>query len=291
MRIWAMRCGHGAFVMLACMYFMTDVVLLRVLGIVANALDMCYCFKVAATPLWLNIGWGGLYVAINVVQLYVLYSETASVDLDPEMRELHRAHFEAHGITQQQFRKLLTRAGKVTFRAGEAIQLEGQPATKLVLMASGGACISENGVQVAKVDSTFVGNMAFLAADAASAAPTYQATFIADTAVVAWVWKADDLRSLVETNPSLGLSVRAMLHDELLKFNQGALAYARVGSYKQLLRGVTVDGEVNAEERTFVEGFRRRVGLSDGEHVQCLKALGWSEAQWKCGKGPGINQL
>ena len=53
MRVWAMRCGHGAFVMLAGMYFMTDVVLLRVLGIVANSLDMCYCFKVAATPLWL----------------------------------------------------------------------------------------------------------------------------------------------------------------------------------------------------------------------------------------------
>lgn len=41
-RVWAMGAGHCAFVMLASMYLMTDMVLLRVLGIVANAFDMLY---------------------------------------------------------------------------------------------------------------------------------------------------------------------------------------------------------------------------------------------------------
>lgn len=86
-RVWAMGAGHCAFVMLASMYLMTDMVLLRVLGIIANAFDMLYatapavhsdpsrqlsttwttltgvtlcsyCFLVAESPLWLNIGWG-----------------------------------------------------------------------------------------------------------------------------------------------------------------------------------------------------------------------------------------
>ncbi len=45
-RVWAMGAGHCAFVMLASMYLMTDMVLLRVLGIIANAFDMLY----AAAP-------------------------------------------------------------------------------------------------------------------------------------------------------------------------------------------------------------------------------------------------
>lgn len=304
-RVWAMRCGHGAFVMLAGMYFMTDVVLLRVFGIIANALDMCYCAKVAATPLWLNIGWGGLYVVINAVQLYFLYSETAAVDLDPELREVYRAHFEAHGITQQQFRKLIMRAEKVTFEPGDAIQIEGRSADQLVLMTSGAAAVSENGIKVAQVDSTFVGNMSFLdgSRSASSSSPPsaeagdstakstpstkFQATFTATSnPVAAFVWKADDLKSLLAANPSLALSVRAMLHDELLKFNKGALAYARIGSYKQLLRGVTVDGVVNREEFKFVDGFRRRAQITDADHLECLAAVGWTETQWKSGKGP-----
>jgi hypothetical protein len=51
-RVWAMGAGHCAFVMLGSMYLMTDMVLLRVLGIVANAFDMFYCFLVAEAPLW-----------------------------------------------------------------------------------------------------------------------------------------------------------------------------------------------------------------------------------------------
>ena len=68
-RIWAMRAGHAAFIMLASMYLMTDMVLLRVLGIVANGFDMFYCYLVAEVPLWLNIRWGAFYVLVNVVQL------------------------------------------------------------------------------------------------------------------------------------------------------------------------------------------------------------------------------
>lgn len=302
-----MRCGHGAFVMLAGMYFMTDVVLLRVLGIIANSLDMAYCFKVAAQPLWLNIGWGALYVVINAYQLYVIYSETASVDMDAELSEMYRTHFQSHGITQQQFRKLVNAARKVTFARGEAIQTEGQPAEALVLMAKGSASISEKGVQVATVDTTFVGSLALLgqsspaqstsssssSADAATSSstatttpPTYQATFAAASEVVAWVWNTDELNSLLAANPSLELSVRAMLHDELLKFNKGALAYARIGSYTQLLRGVTVDGRISVEERTLAQQFRARAGITPDEHCQCLAAVGWSEAQWQSGKGP-----
>ena len=71
-----------------------------------------------------------------------------------------------------------------------------------------------------------------------------------------------------------------------LKFNKGALAYARIGSYKQLLRGVTVDGIVNAEERTFVGGFRERASISEDEHREALTSVGWTEAQWKSGRGP-----
>jgi hypothetical protein len=41
-RVWAMGAGHCAFIMLASMYLMTDMVLLRVLGIIANAFDMLY---------------------------------------------------------------------------------------------------------------------------------------------------------------------------------------------------------------------------------------------------------
>lgn len=284
MRVWAMRCGHGAFVMLAGMYFMTDVVLLRVLGIAANLLDMAYCSKVDPKgPMWLNIRWGALYVGINVVQLAFLYSEMRSVDLDPELSETYRAHFESHGVSQSQFRKLILSATPVEFRDGEIIQQEGETADGLVLMTSGAASVSEDGVQVASVDSTFAGSLAFLV-DADS---TYQATFAAHGAVRAYRWRAEELKAVLQRNPSLAVSVRAMLQHELLKFNKGALSFVRIGSYTQLLRGVLVDGVVAHDERAFCDDYRRSRSITDAEHEACLASAGWTVEQWRAGKGPG----
>jgi hypothetical protein len=111
-RVWAMRAGHAAFVMLASMYLMTDMVLLRILGIVANGLDMFYCFLVAEAPLWLNIRWGAFYVLVNLVQLGQLYWEQRKVEMDAVQSEMFATHFLQHGMTQSQF-VMLYRLGTV----------------------------------------------------------------------------------------------------------------------------------------------------------------------------------
>ena len=276
-----MLAGHSAFVMLAGMYFMTDAVLLRVLGIAANLLDMAYCFKGVQAPLWLNIRWGALYVVINVVQLYLLYSATRAVDLDPESRELYTAHFQQHGVSQPQFAKLLTSASRRSFTAGATLIAEGQPSDSLLLLTSGAVAQHKEGIHLANADSTFVGNLAFLSEEASTYKSTYSAR---DGGASALEWPASELKQLLARNPELGVCVRAMLHAEALKTHAASLSHAPLTAYASILAGVLSDGLVGEQERTFCAAFRAKHGVTDEQHAAALRSAGWDVAAFEAGK-------
>ena len=279
LRKWGLRAGHAAFVMLAAMYFMTDVVLLRVLGIVANLLDMAYCYKGIESPLWLNIRWGALYVAINVVQLYLLYHASRSVQLDKEARELYMAHFEPHGITQPQFAKLLASATRREFGAGVELVREGERASTLLLLTGGSVAQLKGGIHIANADSTFVGNLAFLVDEA----PAYQTTFVACSPARALEWCAEDLKSVLARNPELGVCVRSMLQHGMLKQHRSSLSHAHLTAYTSIIAGVVSDGIVSQEERAFCAAFRERYHISTEEHASTLTAAGWTLAAFDTG--------
>ena len=156
-RFWAMGAGHCAFVMLASMYLMTDMVLLRVLGITANGFDMFYCFLVAEAPLWLNIRWGAFYVLVNLVQLGQLYWETRELAMDPAQLEAYESLFKRHGFTQPQFLKLFRLGTPRLFAAGEEVVREGDEAKTLVLILDGQGEVRVSGNPVAMLHGGVVG--------------------------------------------------------------------------------------------------------------------------------------
>eukprot|EP00908_Phaeocystis_cordata_P021295 Transcript_3644.p2 GENE.Transcript_3644~~Transcript_3644.p2 ORF type:complete len:261 (-),score=92.40 Transcript_3644:153-935(-) len=259
---------------------MTDVVLLRVLGIVANLLDMAYCYKGIPSPLWLNIRWGALYVVINVVQLFLLYSETRSVQLDPEAREVYATHFEPHGVTQPQFAKLMASTTRRAYAGGVELVREGELATTLLLLVDGSAAQHRGGLRVANADSTFVGNLAFLA----DSKPTYQSTWITTGPAHALEWNAEELKSMLKRNPDLGICFRGALRGALLDQHSSSLSQAHLNAYTHVLAGVAGDGTVTADERQFCSEFRKRHGVSDAQHADALKAMGWTPAAFEAGK-------
>ena len=132
------------------MYLMTDMVLLRVLGIVANGLDMFYCFLVAETPLWLNIRWGAFYVLVNVVQLGQLYWDQRSLDLDPVQSEIFEQHFRSHGMTHPQFTKLYRLASSRVLPPGAEVVAQAADAASVSLLLDGTVRIEVDGDDLAE---------------------------------------------------------------------------------------------------------------------------------------------
>ena len=239
-----------------------------------------YCYKGIPQPLWLNIRWGALYVAINVVQLYLLYSDSRAVQLDPEMRELYATHFEPHAVTTAQFAKMMATATSKSFGAGTPLVAEGARASELLLLVRGSATQHKDGLQVGSGDSTFIGPIAFLD----DSQPTYPSTWVTTGPAAAYVWDAEELKALLARNPELGISVRGMLRSSLVERVTSSLASAHLTAYAYIIAGVTGDGAVSPQEQRFCAEFRKKYSITEAQHADALQAMGWTPAAFEKGE-------
>ena len=307
-RVWAMRSGHAAFVMLASMYLMTDMVLLRVLGIAANGLDMFYCFLVAETPLWLNIRWGAFYVLINVVQLAQIYWDQRTLKLDPVQAEVYESYFQRHGMTQPQFVKLYRLATTRDFAVGEAIVSGGEGATTVTLVLDGSVELQEHGVGVAQQEGgSWIGAAEFLAtsttggnggggaagegATTAAGGAAFELSARATTTVRALEWSAAELRSCCSRNPSLALPLQSTLSEEVKTELGQHQKFARLAAYRAVLAGVWADETVTEDEHAFLLRYRHAHTISALEHEQAMTSIGISPQAYDTARKHGHRDL
>eukprot|EP00854_Cymbomonas_tetramitiformis_P030631 gene30631-38330_t len=134
---WFIYSGQVAFVLLGLSFVMTDVVILRVLAIIANMMDMIYMYGVGDSPLWLNIRWGALYIIVNIVQILKVLYDKRSVAFDPVKERVYELMF--HDLTRVQFQVLMKEAKFIDLEPGTELCTEGQVADKLFLITDGTA--------------------------------------------------------------------------------------------------------------------------------------------------------
>ena len=98
-------------------------------------------------------------------------------------------------------------------------------------------------------------------------------------------WTAKDFRRAVdaEKDPKVQAQLIFYLNQQLLKkLHLRDHGVARK-EYSNLLRAALSSGQVEAQDRAALHAFRAKNGLTEGDHADCLEALGWTTEAFAVG--------
>ncbi|CAB1116594.1 unnamed protein product [Ectocarpus sp. CCAP 1310/34] len=169
------QCGHLSFVILALAYLETDVLALRAYAASGIGLSILFQFY-RAQPLWIPIGWNGVFLLINVSMIGLLLkekSEAAHIGDDPEQARTFQEVFAPVELTPVDFVRLMDLAERRVLAKGTRLSEEGQPQEEVFLIVEGAAEVEAESAAVGHLEQKqFVGSMAFNRFMQASASPT-----------------------------------------------------------------------------------------------------------------------
>ena len=200
--------GHGSYVFALCAYLVRDILWLRALAIGSCLTFMVYVFLRPGAPDWILIGWNGVFVLVNLVQIVILFLENRAVSFSTEERELRDTIF--RNFSDIEFMKLFKYAEWTDIKAGTKIVEEGEPVSDLLFLTKGTCRVEVGGVTKAKTyPFMFVGEISFLSGDEASA------TVIIEQQSRCVKWSQESLRKLVRSYPSIDLALKSVVGQDL----------------------------------------------------------------------------
>jgi hypothetical protein len=189
-------------------YIVTDVMWLRVLAIVGNAVFLVYTFQL---PDWRAswIIWNMFYNVVNVVQIVRLLQARRPVRLEPEEESLYALAFRA--LTPREFRKLLSIARWHDAPAGACLVAQGAQVSSMLVLVRGQVAVKVDGRAVATLGAgRFVGEMGFLTGRPTTAA-------VEATEPVRYVaWPAAELARFLDKQPDLRSMIQLLIGKDLV---------------------------------------------------------------------------
>lgn len=196
------------YVLNAASYLVRDILFLRYLSIGGSCASITFNSLAFTTPQWLPIFWNSVFIAVNLVQLVILYVERRRVVFSERERELYETVF--RNFTPVEFMKLLRVGGWKEATAGEVIAREGQQLPEVMMLYNGQASVTVSGKVVAQVkDGHLIGEMSFLTEEPASA------TVTAATPIIYLAWPKRELRKLLERNPTMRLNLHGVIGTDM----------------------------------------------------------------------------
>jgi len=185
-------------------YLVKDMFWLRAISVVACSANMAYLYLAPDKPLWWGIGWDVVFVAINAVQIMILFREQRIVHLGEEEKEIFETVFRQ--LSPLEFKRMLNIARWDNQPAGTVLAREEEALTSLMLISRGTVRVEKKGREITVLKpGDFVGEMSFVSANVASA------TVIAVELTRLLCWDKDRLRKLLVNDPGLKMSLEAVL--------------------------------------------------------------------------------
>ena len=202
--------GHLTYALIALSFLVKDILWLRVFSVVASASSMVFSYFAPATPMWLVIGWNGVFIAINAVRITILIRERMRISFSEDEQELYETIFSNMGAVE--YMKLIRIAEWKNEGKGEILATEGMHLDSLILIYSGSAEVKSGEKHLALLgDGAFIGEMSFTTDQPASATvATCEPTRLI-------VWPKEELRRLLQRNPSMRSDLQAVLGTEMAK--------------------------------------------------------------------------
>lgn len=202
--------GHTSFLLTALSFYVRDMVLLRVLAIGSGIVGIAYNYFLPAGPLWLVIFWLSVFVLINVTRIVGIVMERREVAFTEEEAELFETQFK--NFSPVEFMKLLRIAEWRDATSGDVLATEGEEVGGLKLLFNGEVSIKRGGEEIGKAnDGAMIGEMSFLKGGEANA------TVTASTPCRYLYWTADELKKMLQRNPSMDLAMRHVFSLDLLR--------------------------------------------------------------------------
>ena len=148
-------------------YMLTSMLWLRVLAIIAAVSTFPY-FYFQVEPLWSALFWQSCFLAVNLVNLLILFYSMRAASFDENEHLAYEIMFS--DLKPHEARPIFKYAKQERVEAGHILLKDGDKNRKLYLILEGQCRILKNGVEVALLDQGhFVGELSFISGDVVSA--------------------------------------------------------------------------------------------------------------------------
>ena len=200
--------GHLSYALAAISFLVRDILLLRVIAIIAAFANIIFAYNGLAGPNWITIFWQSTFICINSGWSARLLRERAGVRFSEEEKELYATVFRA--FSPVEFMKLMRIAQWVPLPAGEQVAHNGGELEHVMLIYNGEAeVVQPNGHLRRLRDGAFIGEMSFLrgglaTADVITKGPTRLVR-----------WRKAELRTLLARNPALRTTLTTVFGQDM----------------------------------------------------------------------------
>ena len=134
--------GTLSYAIIALSYMMTRIFWLRVVAVVGLFLQIAY-FRLTGDDTMVGLGWDLIFVAINLVMIFLLVRERASLTLPEKDAPMLRQSFA--GLDDMQIARLLKAADWRDAQPGETLTKQDHAVDSLFFLCSGRASVEVNG--------------------------------------------------------------------------------------------------------------------------------------------------
>lgn len=205
--------GHGAYIIVASGFLMTDMLQLRL--VLTGGYTLLVAFHAFhPRPLRIPLGWSALFILVNASAAGVLWMDQfAPEKLGDEDEALYEDHFR-EALTKGQFYQLMKLAERKQVPDGTLLSTEGQCCEKLYFLQSGSAKLYHHGYRTATIEQGgFVNDVAFSSGPGVGA----YGTVFTDGVVSLLIWDAKILRRYLEQRPEMNRNMKFLVSEHLVK--------------------------------------------------------------------------
>lgn len=164
--------GHLSYVLIAISYYVTRMVWLRAMAVLGLSLEIAY-FHLSGGALGTGMAWNGVFIAINLYQLWRLAEHARNARHAPDRGLLRQGTLGL--LDDAQLGRLLRLGSWRDFGQGAVLTREGHPVGEFYLLCQGHALVEVGNVAIARLaPGSFVGEIAFLSGKPACATVTVE---------------------------------------------------------------------------------------------------------------------
>jgi hypothetical protein len=195
----------GALLYLAGFLFRNQLIL-RGLIIAGDFVYVLYFYFAPEVPLWGGIFWSTMFTVVNVAMIALIVADRMHFRLDQNEKQLFDL---LQDLSPGQFRQFL-KIGREEIAASHlAITQEGRPLEELFFVLNRSIMIEKKGSRAVTQSDTFIGEIAFLLDQPATATVTLE------PGTPYFVWKTSELKKLMQSKPDLGTSLSLAMNKKM----------------------------------------------------------------------------
>ena len=186
------------------------IVWLRIITILGNITIMPYFLFFFEEPQWNNIAWIGVYTAINLFMLFLIYLESRPIILSEMERKIYDRILKS--LVQREFKLLIDHGSIDELQPEIGFVTRDTHWEKLMLVVEGQAeVVLKNGDEVDITAGGFIGEQSFITGENTSAdvATGKEATTILS-------WNSDSLRKYLEKKEHLKETLELILTSDVI---------------------------------------------------------------------------